>query len=381
MGQSNLAAGSTMGSNHNSRSNDNEIQAGRGFWPGLCTSVKHSCRFASFTLLSKADYPAELNIPLPFSLLNNNASSDQLEVMPAFWWLYDMYALARNSWKYKARDNRIHKIQHIEFDPYAPDTMEEVIIARRLLEIWTAKAVLRNEGKSLNGFSESELVENGRVLLSGDADTVNSLEILGENMESSRRKVVILKASKAWHGYGDMMHYYAVKNLMDYMASTPGASLQSMYNDLKGKRQSEWVNLGGQLVQKSDLDLLRFDIGSGKISSWEEIHNRYDMLWDKYTLDKQKHAYALLCELLETDQLTESLWLSCLDRVLDIQKYICDQVYVTRKKDYDNQFRKATFRNSEEMEAAIGTIDDNSFIVQVREDTGRFIEFVENMKK
>ena len=33
MGQSNMAAGATIGSNHNSRANDNEIQAGRGFWP------------------------------------------------------------------------------------------------------------------------------------------------------------------------------------------------------------------------------------------------------------------------------------------------------------------------------------------------------------
>ena len=63
MGQSNIAAGATIGSNHNSRANDNEIQAGRGFWPGLCTSLKHSSRFASFVLLSKADYPAELDIP------------------------------------------------------------------------------------------------------------------------------------------------------------------------------------------------------------------------------------------------------------------------------------------------------------------------------
>ncbi|MHC4857875.1 MAG: DUF4954 family protein, partial [Planctomycetota bacterium] len=88
MGQSNLAAGVTVGSNHNSRANDNEIQAGRGFWPGLCTSVKHSCRFASFVLLAKADYPAELDIPLPFALLNNNVLKDELEVLPGFWWLY-----------------------------------------------------------------------------------------------------------------------------------------------------------------------------------------------------------------------------------------------------------------------------------------------------
>ena len=66
LGQSNMAAGATIGSNHNSRANDNEVQAGRGFWPGLCTSIKHSSRFASFVLLAKGDYPAELNIPLPF---------------------------------------------------------------------------------------------------------------------------------------------------------------------------------------------------------------------------------------------------------------------------------------------------------------------------
>ena len=148
MGQSNMAAGATIGSNHNSRANDNEIQAGRGFWPGLCTSVKHSCRFASFVLLSKADYPAELDIPLPFSLLNNNVSKDQLEVMPAFWWMYNMYALARNSWKFQNRDKRIHKDQNIEFEPFAPDTIEEIFNARNLLEIWTAKASLLTKGKS-----------------------------------------------------------------------------------------------------------------------------------------------------------------------------------------------------------------------------------------
>ena len=151
MGQSNMAAGATIGSNHNSRANDNEIQAGRGFWPGLCTSVKHSCRFASFTLLSKSDYPAELDIPLPFSLLNNNVTKDQLEIMPAYWWLYNMYALARNTWKFQNRDKRVSKAQHIEFDAFAPDTMEEVFNALRLLEIWTAKAALLHKGESLAG--------------------------------------------------------------------------------------------------------------------------------------------------------------------------------------------------------------------------------------
>ncbi|HMP88229.1 MAG TPA: DUF4954 family protein, partial [Lacibacter sp.] len=69
MGQSNIAAGATLGSNHNSRSADGELIAGRGFWPALCVSIKHNSRFATYTLLVKGDYPAELDIPLPFSLV------------------------------------------------------------------------------------------------------------------------------------------------------------------------------------------------------------------------------------------------------------------------------------------------------------------------
>ena len=64
LGQSNMAAGATVGSNHNSRSADGEIIAGRGFWPGLCVSLKHNSKFASFTIIAKGDYPAEINNPL-----------------------------------------------------------------------------------------------------------------------------------------------------------------------------------------------------------------------------------------------------------------------------------------------------------------------------
>jgi hypothetical protein len=381
MGQSNVAAGATIGSNHNSRANDNEIQAGRGFWPGLCTSVKHSCRFASFVLLSKADYPSELDIPLPFSLVNNNVSKDQLEVMPAFWWLYNMYALARNSWKFQNRDKRVHKIQNIEFEPFAPDTIEEIFNGRRLLEIWTAKAYLRQNGESIALKSDDDLASLGRNLLSGKDEVINKLEVLGENMENSRRKVLILKTYKAYHAYGDMLHYYAMKNLMAYMKSNQDASFPDMCKDLKSERMKEWVNLGGQMIQKDDVDKLRFDIGSGNLQTWEEIHNRYDDLWVKYSVDKQKHAFATLCGLTGTENLTTDEWKSAVYKAETIQKYICDQVYSSRKKDFDNPYRHTTFRNMDEMNAAFGTVDENSFIVQVRKETEDFKRLAEQIIK
>jgi hypothetical protein len=381
MGQSNMAAGATIGSNHNSRANDNEIQAGRGFWPGLCTSVKHSCRFASFTLLSKADYPAELDIPLPFSLLNNNVSKDQLEVMPAYWWMYNMFALARNSWKFQNRDKRIHKDQNIEFDPFAPDTIEEIFKARTLIEIWTAKASLLRKGQSLKGKQEAELATIGRDILSGKEEETESLEVLGENMENTKRKQLILKPYKAYHAYGEILHYYAVKNLIARMNSDRKLKSSKMFSDLKGKRHTNWVNLGGQMMQSDDLDKLRADIGSGKLSTWQEIHSRYDELWVKYQTDKQKHAFATLCELYGIENPDASVWSSALEKAIKIQNYISEQVYNSRKKDFDNPYKMTTFRNKDEMNAGLGNLDDNSFIIQIRKETEEFRVLAEEMKK
>ena len=291
IGQTNLAAGATMGSNHNRRTNDNEIEAGRGFWPGLCSSVKHSCKFASFTLLSKADYPTEMNIPLPFSLVNNNVSHNELEVMPAFWWMYNMYALARNAWKYQKRDLRKRKFQHIEFDAYAPDSMEEVIAGRKLLEVWTAKAWLRTQNKNIDGQSEKALREVGKGLLRGDRKEVDNLQVFGENMEKGKRRVRILKVYDAYKSYGDMLVYYAVKNVMKYLQDNPQATFGTIGGLIQGRREKAWSNLGGQLMQTSDLDQLRADIRNGKLDSWEAIHNRYDEIWERYTVDKLRHAY------------------------------------------------------------------------------------------
>ena len=299
MGQSNLAAGATMGSNHNSRSNDNEIQAGRGFWPGLCSSVKHSCRFASFTLLSKADYPAEMDIPLPFSLLNNNTHQDRLEVMPAFWWLYNMYALARNSSKYQQRDKRIHKNQHIEFEAFAPDTVEEILHGRHLLEVWTAKAYLRKQGKPVDNLTTDELAETGKQVLSGNLEDVEALHILGENMEKGKREVVIKKAWKAWRAYYDMLYHYAMKNLIAYMNSHPDATLADMHGELQGNRQADWVNLGGQLMPRTAVDQLREDIKTGVLNTWEAIHNRYDQLWAVYLVGKTAPCLRCLVRIAE----------------------------------------------------------------------------------
>ena len=129
------------------------------------------------------------------------------------------------------------------------------------------------------------------------------------------------------------------------------------------------------------VDQLRADIDQGKLKSWDAIHKRYDALWGKYQSEKQKHAFASLCTLMNVKLLDKKIWLKILDQASSIQQIICDNVYTSRQKDYNNPFRQATFRNQEEMIAAIGKVDDNSFIRQIRKETQSFKKRIEALKK
>ncbi|MBE3133391.1 MAG: DUF4954 family protein [Acidobacteria bacterium] len=381
MGQSNIAACATIGSNHNSRAPDGEIHAGRGFWPGLCVSVKHNCRFASFTLLAKADYAAELDIRLPFCLVSDDVPRDRLLILPAYWWLYNMYALARNTWKFQNRDKRKRKIQKMECDCLAPDTVEEIFAGLDLLEQWTAKAHLRQKGEAAGGKTAPDLAALGRELLAGRPADTDDLEVLAEAAENSDRNAVVLKVRAAWHAYRQMLHYYAVKNLMAYLRDNPAATLETLSGALAAERRRCWVNLGGQLALADDVAQLKADIKDGKLDSWTAIHEAYDRLWQKYPLDKQRHAFATLLDLLEIKSLTPQAWLAALDEAVRIQQYIADQTYQSRKKDFDNPFRQMTYSTPEEMAAVLGTAEGNSFVKQVRQETQAFAELAEAIKK
>ena len=324
-GQSNVAAGATIGSNHNSRTADGEIVAGRGFWPGLCSSFKHSSKFASYCLLAKADYPYELNIALPFALVNNNVTKNRLEVMPAYWWMYNMYALKRNAVKYKQRDKRTSKRQHIEFEMFAPDTVEEIIAARKLIKIWTEEAY-------------------NPALMKLLPPEERQIEIVGQGMENSKRKVVLLKAGKAYKAYGDMLIYYAVSLLA-------GSGQQPSDSGKSYEREQKWHNIGGQLVGESDLKKLFNDLQG--FTSWDEIHKRLDDLWDGYEEQKRKHAYQVLLDLLLCDEISVEQWQKLNERYDEICKEMEEQAKLSRAKDFENEFRKMTFDSAEERSAVI----------------------------
>ena len=219
-------------------------------------------------------------------------------------------------------------------------------------------------------------------MLDNEPDTVDSLEILGEGMEKGKRKVRILKPRAAYQAYGDMITYYAVTTCLRYLEAHPETNMESIVSHMQGKRLRKWINLGGQTMPQEDVDQLRTDIRNGVLNTWNEIHHRYDELWENYQHEKLHHAYFALMFLYkdDADTLTKDMWHDNLEKAIRIQRFICDQVYESRKKDYDNPYRNATFRNEEEKLAVIGSIDDVSFVKQIRKETEEFVELANKYK-
>ncbi|MDR1862374.1 MAG: DUF4954 family protein [Treponema sp.] len=377
-GMSNMAAGATIGSNHNSRANDGELRAGRGFWPGLSVTLKHPSRFASFVLIAKGDYPRELDIKLPFSLVNNNTRLDRLEVMPAYFWIYNLYALERNSWKAAARDRRKIKNQHIETDYLAPDTAEEIVGALALLERWMAAAGLPAESPAQGedeGDPEYELPAGD---LPEGEDSVPA-----EGLERRRRGAVVLKPRRACQAYRQMLRYYAAKSLAGYLLSRPAPSYGELAAEMGGGAR-EWVNLGGQIAPAFRVDELRRRIREGEAASWEGIHAYYDGMAAAYPLDRARQGWEIYRFLFPKAaahplESREAL-IGELETLVRTRSWISGQVYASRAKDFDDPFRGITYRNGEEMRAVAGGAEDG-FVRLVREGEKVFAESIKRLIK
>lgn len=377
-GTSNIAAGATLGSNHNSRSPDGEIIAGRGFWPALTASIKHNSRFAPFTLLAKGDYPYELNISFPFSLVNNNIADNQLEVMPGYWFMYNMYALARNSWKLSDRDKRPEKIQLLEFDYLAPDSVNLMLESLTLLEKYTGQAVLENQ-KGNQSLDVEKCILKGKELFSSSTFPEDML-VLAEGMEHSQRNCVILKPQKAWNIFREMIEYYITANLLSWIQSNKNPGIESVNNMLaKGTPRSKWINVGGQLIKADEIEKLRNQITDYEVISWEQVHAFYSSQGKNYPQDKLEHAVSVLREFFAVEKLDIAFMVKLLNNHIESSKKIVSEIRESRLKDYTNPFRRQVYENFDEMEAVLGKIDDTSFIIQQEAELKRKIDSINHL--
>ncbi len=378
LGQTNIAAGATIGSNHNSRGADWEFLAGRGFFPGLCTSFRYPSRFASFVMVVKGDYPAELNIPFPFSLVARG-DDGELRVTPAFALLENAYMLVRQERNGRRRDQRVTRRQHIVTDVLAPDTADEMLRGAALIEQAVGRAVLEQGEIPPDEAPAEDLALIGRKLLAEEAEAVERLELRLAGLERSRRPARLLKAAAAWRAYRDALEFYAMRTLLEAMRSRHmdgPAELHEWFG--AGNGAPGWVNLGGQLVPAPEVEILRARLRAGEFTRWEEVHEEYDRLWDQYPEDVARHAYQILRGLYEVegDGLPAEPWRRALARAAELSQAWVERVVRARSRDYDDPFRRMTCDSAAEWEAVMGSLAEDAVIQETQEAHNRFKDLV-----
>jgi carbonic anhydrase/acetyltransferase-like protein (isoleucine patch superfamily) len=339
-GQSNVAAGATIGSNHTSRVNDGEIWAGRGFWPGLCVDLKHNSKFASFTMIAKGSYQKELDIKYPFCLVTPDDKSDATVIYPAFWFTRNMYAVMRCAQKFVNRDTRIHRQQFIEHDILAPDTVEEIFEAIALIE----KGDTGGPGGQLR------------------------------------------RADDATKAYRMMIRYYCAKNILPYMREKSLKTLDDLLRRVGplSEDNEKWLNCGGMVISEPVLTEIISTIKKGwivvpnttvttepatKINSWTIVHSLFEPYLASYRETKVRHALKSLARLSRTSvkKFTDAGFAAFLQSVTGDCRMIMGLTRSSRFKDFTAPARAMVYESKEEMESVLGEAEDAVVTQTVKE--------------
>lgn len=373
-GQSNIASGATIGSNHNSRSPDGEMFAGRGFWPGLCSDFKHNSKFASFTLVSKGSFQHELNVTYPFSLVASNGEGKCITIIPAYWFLYNMYAITRNKSKFLKRDKRVVKLQHIETDPLAPDTIQEMVESLKRIIILTGEYLCeKGFEKAVNASSSDELYKIAKDYLHQNPDA--EFKLFDRSCQK-KYGAEIHKPVRAYKTYRKFIKYFACSVLLEYChlfnVKIDREELKIIVRQFP--LYEKWVNAGGQIIPEQKLYELFDLIKNRKINSWDEVHDFYDKCQKNYLMYKVTYSIHLLESLYcrKIRDFSQEIFDDIISDVTAVSNEMLKEAFSSREKDYVDEFRKITFRNDEEMKAVIGNIEDNSFLSEMKESTEKF---------
>ncbi len=375
MGQSNIAAGATIGSNHNSRSPDGEIVAKRGFWPGLCSDFKHNSRFASFVLVSKGSYQYELDIPYPFALVApGNNGSQKITIIPAWWFMYDMFAITRNKDKFLKRDKRKKKIQLIETDPLAPDTMQEVMAALDRIIGLTAGYLKATDNEYMEGkTSAEEQYQAAKDFLHQNPEAEFTLD---DSICQKKYGAVIFKPVQAYKTYRKIVKYFATRTLMDFCQdlNQEMLTLDLVERIRKLPLYTEWENVGGQIIPSDKVRELFEAIKNGTVNNWDAVHQFYKLCDCAYEQYKVRYALYLLEQLYSRpiEEFSVDLYRNITDDVSIVAYDIYNASLKSREKDYTDYYRNMVYRSEKEMDEVIGPLEDNSFLLKLRADTAEF---------
>jgi len=293
-------------------------------------------------------------------------------VMPGYWFLYNMYALARNASKYPERDRRIEKEQPIEYDFLAPDSVNEMFHSLELMAKYTGRAYAKKKNRRI---TENEEVKAGTLLLEEENKELADLEILASGFENSHRKVQLIKVPQAYLRTKELIVYYGISQLLEYVERHQVNSWEKFLPALpKRIQRTEWKNVGGQLMPATEIDNLIKNVKNGKIRDWETVHRWYAKNGSTYEDQKFQHALASLFEVskLSIKKMDRPVLKKLLQEAVATKQRIVKNIYESRAKDYNNEFRKMAYRSDDEMNKVLGKLEENAFINQQKEQLAKY---------
>ena len=116
------------------------------------------------------------------------------------------------------------------------------------------------------------------------------------------------------------------------------------------------------------LEALLAKARAGAMRDWHDMHAEYARLSAEYPADKAAHAWGVLRLLSPEPHSASALLDAALDRLASLSARVEADVLSSRAKDFDNPFRKATFRGEAEMLAVVGRAEDNPFVRKTAKD-------------
>ena len=129
----------------------------------------------------------------------------------------------------------------------------EIFEAMHLLALFTGRAYYQTKGQKMP--SDEACRKEGKKLLDKNAPEVDTLRVIAQGFENSKREVVILKVRKAYAAFKEMILYYSMGHIVKKMNATKEYSNVNFINTASvGSKRENWINLGGQLIAQSQLN-------------------------------------------------------------------------------------------------------------------------------
>ena len=288
--------------------------------------------------------------------------------------MYDMFAITRNKEKFLKRDKRKKKLQFIETDPLAPDTMQEIMNALDRIIGLTVGYLKATDNEYMEGKTTSdEQYQAAKDFLHQNPEAEFTLE---DSVCQKKYGAVVIKPVQAYKMYRKIVKYFATRTLMSFCEdlNQEMLTLDLVERIRKLPLYTEWENAGGQIIPSEKIHELFNDIKNGTVNNWEAVHQFYKLCECSYEQYKVRYALYLLEQLYSRpiEEFSVDLYRNITDDVSIVAYDIYNASLKSREKDYTDYYRNMVYRSEKEMENVIGPLEDNSFLLKLRADTAEF---------